>query len=113
MDGHDRNMRINTESPRLAVTPGEWYARDLLATTSTVFRQMDRIPDVIGTVKIDCRTIDSPRLTVSPAPAQIEPLGEEDFRCSMDQTSVSSTYINLDALSSSSEEESMERISGI
>ena len=44
--GHnpDMNMKIKTESPRLAVTPGEWYASDLLATTSTGFRQMDDIP---------------------------------------------------------------------
>ena len=39
----------------------------------------------------------------SPAPGQIEPRGEEDFRCSMDQTSMSSVYLNLDALSSSSD----------
>ena len=39
-------MKINTESPRLAVTPGEWYASDLLAMTSTGFRQMDNIPHV-------------------------------------------------------------------
>ena len=51
------NMKIVTESPRLAVTPGEWYASDLLATTSTDFHQMGGIPDVIGTVKIDCRTV--------------------------------------------------------
>ena len=56
--GHnpDMNMNINTESPRLAVTPGEWYASDLLATTSTCFRQMDDIPHVIGAVKLDCST---------------------------------------------------------
>ena len=44
--GHnpDMNMKIKTESPRLAFTPGEWYASDLLATTSTGFRhiQCDR-----------------------------------------------------------------------
>ena len=53
--GHntDMNMKINTESPRLAVTPGEWYASDLLATPSTDFRQMDDIPHVIGAVKLD------------------------------------------------------------
>ena len=39
----------------------------------------------------------------SPAPGQIEPRGEEDFRCSMDKTSMSSVHLNLDALSSSSE----------
>ena len=36
---------------------GEWYASDLLATTSTGFRQMDDIPNVIGAVKLDCRTV--------------------------------------------------------
>ena len=57
--GHnpDMNMKIKTESPRLAVTPGEWYASDLLATTSTGFRQMDDILNVIGAVKLDCRTV--------------------------------------------------------
>ena len=57
--GHnpDMNMKIKTESPRLAVTPGEWYASDLLATTSTGFRQMDDIPNVIVAVKLDCRTV--------------------------------------------------------
>ena len=31
VDGLDMNMKIDMESPRLAVTPGEWYASDLLA----------------------------------------------------------------------------------
>ena len=44
----------------------------------------------------------------SPAPSQIEPRGGEDSRCSMDQTSISSVYFNLDALSSSSDEESLD-----
>ena len=57
--GHnpDMNTKINTESPRLAVTPGEWYASDVLATTSTGFRQMDNIPHVLGAVKLDCSTV--------------------------------------------------------
>ena len=57
--GHnpDMNMKIKTESPRLAVTPGEWYASDLLATTSIGFCQMDDILHVIGAVKLDCRTV--------------------------------------------------------
>ena len=57
--GHypDMNMMINTESPRLAVTLGEWYASDLHATTSTGFPRRDVIPDVIGAVKLDCRTV--------------------------------------------------------
>ena len=48
---------------------------------------------------------DSP---ASPASTQLEPRGEEVSRCSMDQPSVSSMYLNLDALSSSSEEESQD-----
>ena len=43
---------------------------------------------------------DSP---ASPASTQLEPCGEEVSRCSMDQPSVSSIFLNLDALSSSSE----------
>ena len=42
----------------------------------------------------------------SPAPTPLDPSGEGNSRCLMDQTSVSSMYLNLDALSSSSEEES-------
>ena len=42
----------------------------------------------------------------SPAPTQLDPSWEENSRCSMDQMSVSSMYVNLNALSSSSEEES-------
>ena len=53
----DMSMKIKTESPRLTVTPGEWYASDLLATTSTGFRQMDDIQKVIGVVKLDYRTV--------------------------------------------------------
>ena len=44
----------------------------------------------------------------SPAPSQIEPRGGEDSRCSMDQSSFSSVYLNLDALTSSSNEESLD-----
>ena len=52
-----------------------------------------------------------PVMTESPAlPAtfQSETRGKEDSRCSMDQTSLSSVYLNLDALSSSSEEETLD-----
>ena len=47
-NGLDRIMMTNTESPRLAVTPGEWYANDMLATMSTDLSQMNGIPEVIG-----------------------------------------------------------------
>ena len=44
----------------------------------------------------------------SPVPSQTEPRGGVDSRCSMDQTSLSSVYFNLDALTSSSNEESVD-----
>ena len=44
----------------------------------------------------------------SPAPIQTETRGKEDYRCLMDQTSLSSVYLNLDALSSSSDEETLD-----
>ena len=56
VNGLDRIMMMNTESPRLAVTPGEWYASNMLATMSTDLLQMMEIPDVIGAMK-DCRTV--------------------------------------------------------
>ena len=43
----------------------------------------------------------------SPVLSQIEPRGGEDSHYSMDQTSIPSVYLNLDALSSSSDEESL------
>ena len=69
--GLDRIMMTNTESPRLAVTPGEWYGSDMLAMMSTDLRQMNGIPDVIGamndlqnSVGVFPRSI-PPRLTVA------------------------------------------------
>ena len=47
-------------------------------------------------------------LPESPAPARLETGGEEDSHCSVDQMSVSSTYLNLDALSSSSGDDSQD-----
>ena len=44
----------------------------------------------------------------SPAPSQIEPCWGEDSRCLMDQTSFSSVYLNLDVLSSSSNDGSLD-----
>ena len=44
----------------------------------------------------------------SPAPSQIEPRGGEDSHCSMDLSSFSSVYLNLDTLTSSSNEESLD-----
>ena len=53
------------------------------------------------------RQVHPPWSVASDSP-QLEPSGEEVSRCSMDQPSVSSMYLNLDARSSSSEEESQD-----
>ena len=42
--GLDRIMMTNTDSPRLAVSPGECYASDMLTTMRTELRQMNGIP---------------------------------------------------------------------
>ena len=54
--GVDRIMMTNTDSPWLAVTPGEWYASDIFTTMRTDLRQMNGIPEVIGAMYV-CRTV--------------------------------------------------------
>ena len=54
--GLDKIMMTNTDSPWLAVIPGEWYASDMLTTMRTDLRQMNGIPEVIGAM-YDCRTV--------------------------------------------------------
>ena len=68
INGLDRTMRVNTEygldgimmtntdSPRLAVTPGEWYASEMLAMMRTDLRQINGSTEVIGAM-YDCRTV--------------------------------------------------------
>ena len=46
----------------------------------------------------------------SPATGRLETSGEEDSRCSVDQMSVSSACLNLDLLSSSSEDDSKDSV---
>ena len=46
----------NTDSPRLAVTPGEWYPSDMLTTMRTDLHQMNGFPEVIGAMYV-CRTV--------------------------------------------------------
>ena len=53
--GLDQLMMTNMDSPRLAVTPGEWYASDTLTPLSRELRQMNGIPEVMGAM-YDCRT---------------------------------------------------------
>ena len=53
--GLDQLMMTNMDSPRLAVTPGEWYANDMLTPLSSDLCQMNGIPEVMGAM-YDCRT---------------------------------------------------------
>ena len=53
--GLDQLMMTNMDSPRLAVTLGEWYASDTLTPLSCDLRQMNGIPEVMGAM-YDCRT---------------------------------------------------------
>ena len=53
--GLDQLMMTNMDSPRLAVTPGEWYASDMLTPLSHDLRQMGGTSEVMGAM-YDCRT---------------------------------------------------------
>ena len=53
--GLDQPMMTNMDSPRLAVTPGEWYDSDTLTPLSRDLRQMYGIPEGMGAI-YDCRT---------------------------------------------------------
>ena len=54
--GHERIMMTNTDSPRLAVTPGEWYASEMLTMMKTDLRQLNGFTEMIGTI-YNCRTV--------------------------------------------------------
>ena len=49
--GLDQSLMINTDSPRLAVTPGEWYASVAIRTIITDLRQMNVPPGVIRPIR--------------------------------------------------------------
>ena len=55
-NGLDTIKMTKTDSPRLAVTPGEWYASDMLTQIRRDLRQTNVIPEVIGAM-YDCRTV--------------------------------------------------------
>ena len=54
--GHERIMTTNTDSPRLAVTPGEWYASEMLTMMTTDLRQLNGFTEMIGAI-YNCRTV--------------------------------------------------------
>ena len=54
--GLDKIMMTTTDSSRLAVTPSEWYASDMLTPMRRDLRQMNGIPEVIGDMYV-CGTV--------------------------------------------------------
>ena len=85
----------------MAVTPGEWYASDLLATTSTGFREMDDIPNVIGAVKLDYRTVwGFPQIDSAAVGCGAVELNDMNFRRTsfpqIDSAAVGSGVVELD-----------------
>ena len=51
--GHDQSLMTNTDSPRLAVTPGEWYASETIRMIRIDLRQMNGLTRIIGAL-CDC-----------------------------------------------------------
>ena len=47
-NGLDGSMMTNTDSPRLAVTPGEWYASETIRVIRTDLRQMNGFTEMMG-----------------------------------------------------------------
>ena len=54
--GLDRSLMTNTDYPRLAVTPGEWYASETIRMIRTDLRQMNGFARIIGAM-CDCWTM--------------------------------------------------------
>ena len=54
--GLDQSLMTNTDSPQLAVTPGEWYASETMRMITTDLRQMNGITRIIGAMG-DCWTV--------------------------------------------------------
>ena len=52
-DGPDRSLMTNTDSPRLAVTPGEWCASETIRMIRTDLRQMNGFMRILGAM-CDC-----------------------------------------------------------
>ena len=68
--GLDKIMMTNTDSPRLAVTLGEWYASEMLTMMTTDLRRKIGFPEMVDAI-YNCRIMGVyqgsilPRLTVA------------------------------------------------
>ena len=47
-NGLGRSLMTSTDSPRLAVTPGEWYDSETMRMTRTDLRQMNGFACIVG-----------------------------------------------------------------
>ena len=54
--GHEGIMTTHADSPRLAVTPGKWYASEMLTMMTTDLRQMNGFTEMIDAI-YNCRTV--------------------------------------------------------
>ena len=54
--GLDRSLMTNTDSPWLAVTPGEWYASETIWMIRTDLRQMNGFARILGAM-CNCWTV--------------------------------------------------------
>ena len=54
--GLDRSLMADTDYPRLAVTPGEWYASETIRMIRTDQHQMNGFTRIIGAM-CDCWTV--------------------------------------------------------
>ena len=55
-DGLDQSLMTNTDSLRLAVTPGEWYASETIRMIRTDLHQMNGFMRILGAM-CDCWTV--------------------------------------------------------
>ena len=55
-DRLDQSLMTNTDSPWLAVTPGEWYASETIRMIRTDLRQMNGFMRILGAM-CDCWTV--------------------------------------------------------
>ena len=75
--GLDQSLMTNTDSPRLAVTPGEWYASETIRMIRTDLRQINGFTRIIGAM-CDCWTVwGCPQL--DSAAADCGAVGLDDF----------------------------------
>ena len=78
--GLEKILMTNTDSPRLVVAPGEWYASEMLAMMTTNIRQINGFPEMIDAI-YKCRTVgDFPQIDSAAANCGAVKLDDLIFR---------------------------------